>query len=75
MACHQDIPDGSIPVKMLVKAGTILEMVPLTDEDHSKLLNDDLRWAALTKVGIPACCIVVILIILYIIRRRRIKRK
>ncbi|NQT77886.1 MAG: cytochrome C [Bacteroidetes bacterium] len=75
MACHQDIPNGNIPIKMLVKAGKMLDMVPLTDEDHSELLNDDLRWSALTKVGIPACCILVILIIVYVVRRRRIKRK
>jgi hypothetical protein len=71
MSCHKDIPSGTVPIKMLVKAGNILGKVPFNDEEHSKLLNDDLKWAALTKVAIPILLAFAALLIFYFIRRRR----
>lgn len=75
IACHQDIPNGTIPVSMLVKAGKTLNMVPHSDDEHSKLLNDDLRWAAITKVGIPILGFILLIIIVLIYHRRKRKRK
>jgi len=73
IACHQDIPDGSIPVSMLVKTGGILGMVPHTDAEHSKLLNDDLYWSALTKILIPVEIFLLIIVGFLLIRKRNKK--
>jgi len=77
MACHRDIPNGSIPIAMLVKAGGIVSMAPLTDDEHSALLNEDIRWAALTKVLLPILILLVIAVYLFlrVRRKRRSKRK
>lgn len=71
ISCHQDIPNGTIPISMLTKAGKMLGKVPLTDEEHSKLLNDGIKWAALTKVAIPFVLAFGGLLIFFVIRRRR----
>ncbi len=77
MACHRDIPNGSIPIAMLVKAGGIVSMAPLTDEEHSALLNEDIKWAALTKVLAPILLFFVIAVFLFlrVRRKRRARRK
>ncbi|RLD80724.1 MAG: cytochrome C [Bacteroidetes bacterium] len=76
IACHKDIPNGSIPIAMLVKTGGIIGMVPHTDEEHSRLLNEDIKWAAVTKVLIPLIVTLFLAIIIFIrIRRKRMKRK
>lgn len=74
ISCHKDIPSGTVPIKMLVKAGKLLGKVPLTDDEHSKLLNDDIKWAALTKVTIPAILALMGLIGFYFIRKRRMNQ-
>ncbi len=76
MACHQDIPNGSIPIAMLVKAGGALGMAPHTDAEHSTLLNDDIKLAALTRVLAPILLIIFIAMALFLwVRRKRKLRR
>jgi len=74
ISCHQDIPDGTMPIKAMVKAGSMLGMTPFTDEDHKRLLNKDIRWAAFTRIIAPVV-VLLLLASLFIIRRqyRRIR--
>ena len=51
--CHQDIPDGTMPIKAMVKAGQILGKTPFTDEDHARLINRDIRLAAFMRFILP----------------------
>jgi hypothetical protein len=59
---------------MLVKTANIMGMVPLTDAEHSKLLNDDLKWSAITKTLVPVIIAIILLIIFITYRRKRRKR-
>jgi len=73
IACHTDIPDGNIPVAMLVKTGGILGIIPHSDDEHSRLLNNDLNWAATTKILLPAFLIGLIIVIVFLRKRNRKK--
>ena len=66
VSCHQEIPDGTMPIKAIVKAADILGLTPFTDEEHSKLLNKDIRWAAFTRIIMPVT-VLVLLVLVYIV--------
>lgn len=73
IACHQDIPDGNLAIKAIVKAGGILNISPHFDEEHSKLLNSDINLAAWVRVLGPV--VLVLLIVGFWFYRRRMKRR
>ena len=71
IACHQDLPDGDAAIKMITTAGDLVDMVPHSDEEHAKLLNQDINWAARTRLIAPVILIVFGLLIYVIWRQRR----
>ena len=74
IACHQDIPDGNLSISLLSTAADYLDMKPHSDEEHSKLLNSDINWAALSRIIAPILLfIVLIFFIKYSRKRRKIK--
>lgn len=75
LACHQDIPDRNIPVSKLTKVGDWLGLIPHTDEEHMKLLNKDLNWAAITRILIPTFGTVLIIGFFFYWRKRKLSMK
>ncbi|MCD4735563.1 MAG: hypothetical protein K8R53_05935, partial [Bacteroidales bacterium] len=50
ISCHQNLPDGNIWISAVATSGELLGLTPHTDDDHSSLLNRDIRWAAFTRI-------------------------
>ncbi len=75
IACHQDLPDGDIALTMITTAGSILDMVPHSDEEHANLLNQDINWAARTRLLTPILLFVIGFMIFIIFRQRRRLKK
>ncbi len=71
IACHQDIPDGNIAIAMMSQAGDLSGMTPHSDDEHSKLLNTDLKLLSLIYMTGPVALMVCIIIIIRWRRRRR----
>jgi len=61
-ACHQDIPNGSMPISVLTTAAEKLGMKLLTDEEHAALINRDINLAAWIQVLIPILLVVLVLV-------------
>lgn len=75
LACHQDIPNGSIPMKMLGQIAKIANLDFATEEEHGALLRQNNVLIAWVKaLGIIAFILLIPLIIVAIIKREDIKR-
>jgi len=74
ISCHQDVPDGSIFIKATAAAGELLGFVPHHDHEHMKLLNMDIKWAAMTRIFVPLLVIgLLLLCYLYLKARKKLK--
>ncbi len=71
IACHQDLPDGDAAISIITTAGGMLNMVPHTDEEHAKLLNQDINWAARTRLLSPLIIVAFAALIFVIYRQRK----
>jgi len=71
IACHQDVPDGNIFIKATAAAGELLGIVPHHDHEHTKLLNMDIKWAAMTRVLFPLMIGIIIILIFVIWRYKK----
>ena len=60
MACHQDIPDGSIPMKMLGKVAKAANLTFAPADDHARLLRENNILIAWIKVIAIICGILAI---------------
>ncbi len=49
ISCHQDVPNGNIFTKITAAAGEKIGLIPHHDHEHSKLLNQDIKWAAFSR--------------------------
>ena len=63
MACHQDIPDGSIPMKMLGKVAKVANLTFAPADDHAHLLRENNILIAWIKVIAIICGILIIPVI------------
>lgn len=72
LACHQDIPDGSIPIRMLGKIAEVANLSFASGEAHEHLLRENNILISWVKAGGILCCILLIpvLIIGYIKRKK-----
>lgn len=72
LACHQDIPDGSIPIRMLGKIAKVANLSFASGEAHGQLLRENNILISWVKAGGILCCILLIpvLIIGYIKRKK-----
>jgi hypothetical protein len=75
IACHKDLPNGDAAMSMITTVGDLLKMVPHSDEEHTKLLNQDINWAARTRLIAPVILIIFGLLIYVIWRQRRILKQ
>ncbi len=74
ISCHRDVPDGNVFVKATAAAGELLGMIPHTDHEHMKLLNDEIKWAAMTRILFPVIIIVLLIMGFWIWKlRKRVK--
>jgi len=71
ISCHRDVPDGNIFIKATAAAGEVLGLVPHHDHEHMKLLNTDIKWAAMTRVLAPVILVVILLMSYLILRYRK----
>ncbi|RUA30286.1 MAG: hypothetical protein DSY76_02595 [Bacteroidetes bacterium] len=71
MACHEDIPNGSMPISALTAAAEKLGMKPLTDKEHAALINRDINMAAWVQVLIPIIIALILIIVFIRIRKKR----
>ncbi len=74
IACHKDIPDGNFAIKAIVKAGSVLNMSPHFDEEHSELLNSDITLAARMRVyALPVLLIILFVFWIYYRKKKATK--
>lgn len=74
IACHQDIPDGSIPMKMLGKVAEVARLSFASEPAHARLLRENnigIAWAKV--IGIIGGTIVATGVIVWVIRRKKRK--
>ena len=75
IACHKDLPNGDAALTMITTVGDLLDMVPHSDEEHAKLLNQDINWAARTRLIAPVVLLVFGLLIYIILKQyKKLKR-
>lgn len=72
IACHQDIPDGSMPMAVLGRIADMGNIQFRTDRDHSGLLRQNNIYMAWIKVaGGVGIVVLFVLGLLYLARRHR----
>ncbi len=73
VACHQDIPKGSIPIRMLGKIAEVIDMDFLSEEAHGNLLRQNNVLIAWIKAGGLVVLIIFIpLLVWAIVKRKKI---
>ncbi len=73
LACHQDIPDGSIPIRMLGKIAEIANLDFASAEAHAHLLRENnimISW--IKGIGIVALILLIPFMIVIYIKRKKI---
>jgi hypothetical protein len=66
---HQEIPGGSLPVRAMVTAGNLFGLTPVSDTDHSGLLNRDIRFTAFYCLTSPIARAFLLVLIIIIFRQ------
>lgn len=73
MACHQDIPNGSIPIKMLGKIAEVANLDFSSEKAHSELLRENNIMISWVKaIGIIAIVLIIPIAIIAYIKRKKI---
>lgn len=73
LACHQDIPQGAIPIKMLGKIAEIADIDFVTDQDHGALLRQNNMWISWIKaLGVIGLILCIPILVVVIIKRKKI---
>lgn len=73
LACHQDIPNGSIPIRMLGKIADIARLSFTSEEAHGQLLRENNILVSWVKaIGIFCCILLVPTLILAYVKRKKI---
>lgn len=73
MACHQDIPNGSIPIRMLGKIAEVANIDFVSEEAHADLLRENnilISWVK--ALGIAALLLMIFAGIMIFIKRKKI---
>lgn len=73
MACHQDIPNGSIPIRMLGKIAEVANLDFASEEAHANLLRENnilISWVK--ALGIVALLLMIPAGIIIFIKRKKI---
>ncbi len=73
MACHQDIPDGSIPIRMLGKVAEVTRLSFASEEAHGQLLRENNVLISWVKALAILCGILFIpVLILGYVKRKKL---
>ena len=72
-ACHQDIPEGAIPIRMLGKIAEIADLDFATEEAHGKLLRQNNLLISWVKAG--GIVLIIIFISVLLIARKKVVKK
>lgn len=73
VACHQDIPNGTIPNRMLTKIAQVTNLSFATPEAHDNILHsNNLMIAWIKALGVVALIILAGLIVWGIIKRKKV---
>jgi hypothetical protein len=73
VACHQDIPKGTIPNRMLTKIAQITKLSFATSEEHSKIVHsNNLMIAWIKALGVVALIVLAGLIVWGVIERKKV---
>lgn len=73
LACHRDIPDGSIPIRMLGKIAEVANLSFASAEAHEQLLRENNVLISWVKgVGIVCCILLIPVLIIGYIKRKKI---
>ncbi len=73
IACHQDIPKGSIPIKMLVKVAEVANLSFATEDAHNGLLRENnilISWVK--AIGITLGLLFIPIAIVLFIKRKKV---
>ena len=75
MACHQDIPDGAIPIRMLGKIAEITNLSFASEEAHGDLLRENNLLISWVKAGgiVALLLMIPVAIVAFIYRKKIIK--
>ena len=71
IACHKDIPDGSIPIAMLGKIAEVANLSFASEEAHGDLLRENNVLISWVKFGGMVVGILMIPVVVYAFRKRR----
>lgn len=73
IACHTDIPDGAVPIRMLGKIAEVANLSFASEEAHGQLLNqNNLLISWVKAAGVVILILLVPVLIFCIIKRRQI---
>ncbi len=75
IACHQDIPDGNMAMRLITTVGDIAGMKPHGTKEHMALLESDINWVAITRILAPLLVLLLIILIWIIIKQRKKLKK
>lgn len=73
LACHQDIPNGSVPIRMLGKVAEVAHLSFAPEEAHAHLLRENnvlISWVK--AIGILCCILLIPAFILGYIKRKKL---
>lgn len=74
IACHQDIPDGSIPIRMLGKIAEVAHLSFASGEQHDKLMHENNVMVSWFKaLGIITIVIFIPVGVYAFVKRRKIR--
>ena len=72
LSCHKEIPSGKFVYRVLSKVGSLLGLLPKTDEEHQKVIIQAMFIAANVEVfGVLLGALIVALIVIYFLFFRR----
>ncbi|UCE82390.1 MAG: cytochrome C [Deltaproteobacteria bacterium] len=73
LSCHKEVPTGKFAYRVLSRAGSVLGLVPKTDQEHQQLIGRALYLAATVEVfgGIIIATLVAFLVIYFVFRRKK----
>lgn len=73
LACHQDIPQGSVPIRMLGKIAEVANLSFASSDAHEELLRENnvlISWVK--AVGILCCVLLIPVLIVGYVKRKKI---
>lgn len=71
LACHKDIPNGSIPIAMLGKIAEVIDLDFVSEEAHGNLLQQNNVLIAWIKAGGLIFAALMIPVVIYAFRKRK----